>query len=360
MIRPFDWRDLALLHRMREQGVPLDSQQAYTRGINTFQIGLMEVIAPGHQGCILVAPPGKGGGSPAIGQVLHRTGEPLAQLGFIGPAETAEAANCMQLLDALSHDVGRRGAFALIAEVDEASPIFESLRRAGFAIYARQRVWLQEQGPIPSPAPSNQFWQQEQEEHQAAVRVLYANLVPGLVQQVEQAPHLDHADLVHCKEGDLQAYLDVEKGPRGLWIQPYIHPAVDDIQGLLGEALQCFRAGSSQPLYFSVRSYQGWIGHALERLGLQAVADQAVMVKRLAARQPRAVSAPIPAVDGTRAEPTIPFAATRHPSQQQTSPLDGPTEWGPSPPAPNSSDCAASFRLKIVTALWKSHFLWHN
>jgi len=333
MIRPFDWRDLALLHRMREQGVPLDSQQAYTRGINTFQIGLMEVLAPGHQGCILVAPPGKGEGSPAIGQVLHRTGEPLAQLGFIGPAETAEATNCMQLLDALSHDVGRRGAFALIAEVDETSPFFESLRRAGFAIYARQRVWLQEQGSMPFAYPSNQSWQQEREEHQTAIRLLYANLVPGLVQQVEQAPNPDHADLVHCNEEDLQGYLEVEKGPRGIWIQPYIHPAVEDIQGLLGEALHCIRAQSSQPLYFSVRSYQGWIGHALERLGLEAVADQAVMVKRLAARQPRAVIAPLPAVDGTRAEPTTPFAATQRPSQHPTSPLDKARGLEPGPPA---------------------------
>jgi hypothetical protein len=46
---------------------------------------------------------------------------------------------------------------------------------------------------------------------------------------------------------------------------------------------------------------------ALDRLGFDRVAEQAVMVRRLAATVRRAVPAPIPALNGGRVEPTTPF-----------------------------------------------------
>ncbi len=36
---------------------------------------------------------------------------------------------------------GERGALRLLADVDESSQAFETLRQCGFAIYSRQRIW---------------------------------------------------------------------------------------------------------------------------------------------------------------------------------------------------------------------------
>jgi hypothetical protein len=66
-------------------------------------------------------------------------------------------------------------------------------------------------------------------------------------------------------------------------------------------------------LYVCVRSYHGWMSATLERLGFEPCNDQAVMVKRLAARVRRPSLAPLPALDGTHPEPTTPFAHVESP-----------------------------------------------
>jgi len=48
MIRELDWRDLPLLHRVRDRGICPDSQLAFTRGANAFQNALLDVFIPGR------------------------------------------------------------------------------------------------------------------------------------------------------------------------------------------------------------------------------------------------------------------------------------------------------------------------
>ena len=57
-----------------------------------------------------------------------------------------------------------------------------------------------------------------------------------------------------------------------------------------------------------LRSYQGWMGGALERMGFSRLAEQAVMVRRVAATVRRAAPAALPAISRGRVEPTTPFA----------------------------------------------------
>jgi hypothetical protein len=136
---------------------------------------------------------------------------------------------------------------------------------------------------------------------------LYINIVPALVQQVEQPPIIERRDLAHALESDVLGYLDIERGPKGVWVQPYLHPAAENLDELLAGFLESYSDSRRRPLYFVVRSYQGWVSHGLERLGFTVCSDQAVMVKRLAAliRHPARVQ--LPAVEGTRPEPTTPF-----------------------------------------------------
>lgn len=308
MVRAADWRDLGLIHRVRNDGLCLDSQLAYTRGPNTLQTVILDLFTPGRSAYTLVSRASQKDEPDALGQIIHRVGDPHARLSFLGPEEAFPTSNGIRLLDELGKAAGQRGAHHLIAEVDETNPIFESLRKAGFAIYARQRIWHQSEIPAAGRTTQNAAWRSVKSSDELSLSQLYLNIVPALVQQVEQPPSLDRGDLAHSLEGDLLGYLDIERGPKGVWVHPYLHPAAENLDELLSGFLETYSDSRGRPLYFAVRSYEGWVGHGLERLGFNVCSDQAVMVKRLAALIRHPARARLPAVEGTRTEPTTPFA----------------------------------------------------
>jgi len=316
-VRPLDVRDLRLLHRVRRDGLCLDAQVAHTRGPHALQTALLDVLTPGRATHTLVARPVAPGAPPAVGQITHDLGASVARLGFIGPSSQVDGPLGLRLLDALSQEAGLRGAHNLIAEVNEDLPAFESLRRAGFAVYARQQIWRW-QGTPPAEQEFDGVWRSEVPSDSEAISWLVANLVPGLVLQVEAAPGRGRRGLLHWAEGELRAYLDLERGPRGVWAQPYIHPAVEGVDRLLAAFLR--RAAlPDRPVVVCLRSYQGWMVGALDRLGFDRIAEQAVMVRRLAATVRRVVPVPIRAINGGRVEPTTPFAGTELETIQRSS-----------------------------------------
>lgn len=306
-VRPLDVRDLRLLHRVRREGLCLHAQIEYTRGLQALQTAVLDVLTPGRATHTLVARPQQAGEAPAVGQITHDLGGRVARLGFLGPVTCVDHPIGMRLLDALTQEAGQRGAHNLIAEVDEQHPAFECLRRAGFAVYARQQIWGWEGTPPPPQPEQEGLWRSEVPADSEAIQWLVANLVPGLVLQVEDAPGRGRRGWLHWAEGELRAYLDLERGPRGVWVQPYIHPAVETIDLLLAAFLHR-AAEADRPTYVCLRSYQGWMAGALERVGFARLAAQAVMVRRVAATVRRHVAAAIPALNGGRVEPTTPFA----------------------------------------------------
>ncbi len=311
MIRSFDWRDLPLLHRLRHRGLCLDSQLAYTRGPNVLQFALLDMLNPGRSAHTLVFRPS---GQAAIGQVVLPQGRSGAHIAFLSPAEILEDGHGAEMLEAMARTGAEHGAHSLIAEVDEHSPAFECLRRFGFAIYSRQRIWGLASDAIPA-APVNELqaedaaalWRPAAPADELAISSLYLNLVPGLVQQVEPPPTRHGRDLVHWRQGELLGYLSFSGGPRGVWVQPYFHPGAEDPDQLLGAFLSHLDDQRQRPLYVCVRSYQSWMTAPLRALGFEALADQAVMVKRLVVslRQPQ--PAVLPALEGTLPKPTAPF-----------------------------------------------------
>ncbi|MBE3100216.1 MAG: hypothetical protein IMZ44_24105 [Planctomycetes bacterium] len=312
MIRPFDWRDLPLLHRVRHRGLCLDSQLAYTRGPNVLQYALLDMLNPGRTAHTFVARPS---GQASIGQVLLPPGRSGAHIAFISPAETLDDGHGAEMLDAMARAGAEAGAHSLIAEVDERTPTFESLRRFGFAIYSRQRIWRLASEAVPNaPAvePASEdglpLWRSATQADELAISSLYLNLVPPLVQQVEPPPTRHSRDLVHWRQGELLGYLSFDGGPRGVWVQPYFHPGAEDPDRLLGVLLSDLEDLRQRPLYVCVRSYQSWMTAPLNDLGFEALADQAVMVKRLAVSLRQSQPAVLPALEGTLPKPTAPFA----------------------------------------------------
>ena len=173
--------------------------------------------------------------------------------------------------------MGEQGAFHIIAEIDESSPVYSSLRRAGFATYARQRIWRLEGEALGDAETVT--WKPCGSSDIIATRSLYCNVVPGLVQQVEPLPKQRIKGFVHYQKGDLSAYIELKYGRYGIWVQPYVHPDVQGFDRQLVHFLRNLPHRRNRPLFVCIRSYQSWLESAVEGLGAQTGPRQAVMVK---------------------------------------------------------------------------------
>jgi hypothetical protein len=312
IIRAFDWRDFALLQRVRNRGICLHSQLNYTRGPHSFQATLLEMFTRGRSFHTLVARPESDHGVEALEHVQIHDNQPQAHLAYLTPEEALGSASGLGLLEAAARLAGQHGCQTLIAEVDENSVAFEALRKAGFGVYARQRIWQLNQSFSGDLEPKERAWRPEIRRDHNAIQSLYLNIVPAMVQQVEPPPQKHGRGLVYWMEGEMLGYLDLARGPRGIWIQPYFHPAAHLSDDLLAGFIQGFAPSASKPVFVCVRSYQGGLGGSLDRLGFAPCSDQAVMVKRLAHMVSDRARASLPAIEGTQPEPTAPFAHFDH------------------------------------------------
>jgi hypothetical protein len=305
-IRSFDWRDLPALHRYKRRSVFLHSALVLTRGPLMISGALLSSLTPAMG--IFTAVSTRNGRSDEviIGQMIHMPGAPFAQLTFLAPDAALDSSAILSLLDHLASQAGERGAFRLVADVDERTQAFEALRRCSFAIYTRQRIWRIQEPLVEKDECS--AWRQANERDLIAVRSLYSNLVPGLVQQVEPFPAERLHGVVYHDGEDLQAYVELKYGPRGIWAQPFIHPDAEKVAFRLVDLLKVIPYRRSRPVYLCIRSYQSWLETALEELGAESSPRQAVMVKHLAITQKAIRAFSLPALEGGHAEVSVPFA----------------------------------------------------
>lgn len=307
MIRPFDLRDISMLQNYRESGIFLDSIPTLTWGRTLVPAAAMlSPIAPATGVFTSVYLGDKTADIPLIGQVVHVAGSPYARFTFLAPDSAVESPALPELLEDLMKRVGGRGAKSIVAEVDENSHTFEALRRAGFSIYARQRIWRVETSSsngVTSP------WRKAQSVDEFPVRTLYNGIVPGFVQAVESAPQDRLRGKVYYEDSELFAFVDMVHGPSGVWMQPYIHHEADKVTGLLESLINEVPPRNTRPVYLCLRSYQSWLEHGLEDLGGEAGPRQAVMVKRMALTRKVGSTLKLPVVESGQAEITTPISA---------------------------------------------------
>lgn len=273
-VRSLDLLDLPFLSRYRQDVLPLDSARALTRGNPLGATALLSYLNPRRNLYTAVA---SQDGDSLMGQVILNEGETSARLVFLAPGEEINGLT-LPLLDHLTKQAGEWGALHVLAEVDEDSPAFKSLRQAGFAMYAWQRVWK-----LPGfiGQVEQKDWREVQETDWPAVQSLHAQIVPALLQPLENLPP-QAAGLVCAGEGGLQAYVLFSSGPQGVWLQPLIPPDSACFPEQLPGLVSASNAWNKRTVYVCVRSYQAWLESPLEDLGAEAGPRQAVMVKRLA------------------------------------------------------------------------------
>ena len=287
MIRPFHLRDLGLVHRLGDRGVVFQTQAALTTVPHPVRHALVNMLVGGHSTTYIWK--SKDPEAAAFVQLGLEEGQPNAHLASIG-VEVAEADSdgndkidediWLPLLDQLVVIAGQRGVLNLIAEAAEDGPELQVLRHAGFAVYTRQDIWINDR---LDPNGSGDLLTERQSIDDWDINVLYSNIVPGMIQSVEPGPPLDTGqNWVLREDGELTAYVHVCSGPVANWMRLFIHPnARTRPKVIIEAALQTLSPTAEHPVYCCVRRYQSWLLSALEKAGFQPWGSQAVMVKHI-------------------------------------------------------------------------------
>lgn len=309
-VRPFRWRDFPTLLRYRNEGLFFDSALQMTRGRALVPAAaLFSYLAPAIGLYTFVGTSDGQSDEPLIGQVSHSYASSLARLTYITPQSALESNAMAVLLEQIITQVAERGALRLLAEVSERSVAYQALREAGFAIYARQRIW-QLSAEIAPKVHLDNGWRGATEWDNSALRSLCHDLIPGLVQQVEPLDMANPYGLVYDKQGECLAYVELKYGWRGIWVQPFIHPDVGEVTPCLMALMQSLPYRLARPIYLCVRSYQAWLEPALQELGAEPGPSQVVMVKHLAIAKKVAPSFGLLGLESGHGEISAPVART--------------------------------------------------
>lgn len=227
----------------------------------------------------------------AVGQFRYKPEDALAHIVYVAPEldiYTRDDTVWLNVLDMMAREAGRVGAQALVGEIEEQDPLFETMRAAGYAVYARQEVWRRDALNYPSYHRPLKLTRAT-EEDSGRLSGLFMSTVPRLVQQYALSD-LDLPHLIYEVDGQIAASIAFSEGRHGIYMVPYIRADYfSDAAAIVESALRALPRAGKLPVYLCVRRYQEWLSEALEGLHFTQQSQQAVMVKHIAAwvRQPR-------------------------------------------------------------------------
>ncbi len=310
MIRLFDLRDLALVHRLSDKAVCLHAESGLIEDVHPVRSALGS-IWPGRQLPTYVWKADAGNANGFVQLQLREDGtqaqilcvaaeETEASEGAAGdggdnpaagkdPEARVSASMWLPLLDQLAAEAGSRGVQNLVAEVSEVGKALPVLRQAGFAVYTREDIWRLPQVAVGEP---RQLLRARRDVDDWDINLLYANVVPRLIQLVEPTPPLDDGDIwVLREDGDLTAFVQRHDGPAAGWLRLFVHPdARVPVEDIVASGLLLRTGATGQPLYCCVPRYQSWLQGALQGMGFAHWGSYAVMVRHTVKR----VQAPAP------------------------------------------------------------------
>jgi len=297
-IRPLAILDLPYLYSFRDEAIGLDTARTLTRGNPLGAAGLLAYVNPSRHIYSAIA---NSENEAVLGGIIHSRDETFAKLLYLAPSSQLGHPHLPELIENLSAQAGEWGAFHVLAEVDENSEAFVPLRKAGFSVYAWQRMW-----EITEVAESNfhtaqtikpEVWTRAHSIHLPAIQSLYHQIVPPLLQPVEPQPK---SSIGWISNDGAKCYAGMTHGMYGIVLMPLIHPEARDVGAKLAVLINNLTDRKNRPVYVCVRSYQAWLEPVLADLGAKAGQRQAVMVKHLAhlvrdaavarATQPKGVS----------------------------------------------------------------------
>jgi len=280
-IRPLALLDLPYVYSFRDEAIGLDTARTLTRGNPLGAVGLFAYVNPVRHIYSAII---NGEGQSVLGGIIHSRNDTFAKLLYIAPSSQLNHPNLPELIENLASQAGAWGAFHVLAEVDERSDAFVALRKAGFSVYAWQRMWnvseITEAGSARRPEPvEGSDWIRVRSVHLPSVQSLYHQIVPPLLHPFEPQPKAPTGWM--CGES-AKCYVSMVHGVYGIVLTPLIHPEATDVSAKLASLINNLPDRRNRPVYLCVRSYQAWLEPVLADLGAQGADRQAVMVKHLA------------------------------------------------------------------------------
>lgn len=328
MIRPFHLRDLALVHRLSEQGVSLHTESALTKSLNPVRGALLGIVGGDVPTYVWKS---EDRSLTGFIQLCIEDERPLAYILYLSssnelteaaaegddvPAKSPHYPNgdgngvnkkaWLSLLDQAVVEVGKRGTHSLVAEVDELGPELPILRQAGFVVYTRQDIWVLNE--VLTHADLD-ILRPRQEIDDWDIQLLYANTVPRLVQMVEPLPPLDeNTGWVLREDGELAAFIHVQDGSAATWMRLFVHPNAEArVDEIITAVLRLRPPKLTHPIFCCVRRYQSWVQGSLERNGFELWGSQAVMVKQTVQHTKKPIADLSALVEGQSITPTTPL-----------------------------------------------------
>lgn len=292
-----------------------DSEMGLTQGNPVGPLAFLASLNP-SVGSYTGVCSAEGGKTPLVGHIQYPEGERSARILFLMPEEGLDQPALPTLLEHLAIQAGAWGAFHLLAEVEESSGALEGLRRSGFSVYAWQRIWkylpkgdaASGNGAATGSAKNgNSPWHPVTSLDEISVRNLYQALVPPLVQSAEPLTLGRLTGWVYRQEDEIMAYVEGASGPHGIYLQPLIHPAVENVSQVLSSLLQRQPTLLGRPVFLAIRSYQAWLETIMRDMEVQVGPRQALLVKHLVLHQRAAQPARHSVLEKYTAEPTAPI-----------------------------------------------------
>lgn len=297
--------------------LPLDYELFLTHGSQTSLPAMLTSMNLGR-GVYMSVYRSDNGVPDLIGQMRYTPGDRSARMAFIAPEPECDTPSVNALIEYFAGLAGRQGAFHLLAELDEHHPALAYLRRSGFSVFSWQRIWKFPAETATGGMPN--LWKPARNGDEIAVRSLYHSLVPPLVQAAEPFHSRMNKGLVYRHEGEVLAHAAGVYGPRGIYLYPLIHPAVENVGEILADLLQQLPSRMGRPLYLSVRSYQAWLETTLQQIDGETLPRQALLVKHLVQAQRVEVPARLGVLENRQAEPTATIAThlRLHPAERDS------------------------------------------
>lgn len=292
-MRPFDLRDVTLVAQLENQGTPLNAELALTRKPRPLQAALTSFFSLSLHGArtyvcreSIDAHDERHEG---LVQIRPRQGTTRGYVTFIAPAlghsDHAEDV-WVRLIEYVSVEAAGMGLHHLIAEAPEDGAEVEPLRRAGFAVYLRQDIYRLNAGAY-RPSTVDGVLRDWEDADTWAIQQLYFNTAPRLAHLAEGVPLAGRSGArgyVYEEKGELAAYVEMRRGPRGAWFNLIVHPDAESRSAqIMSAALSRLGAGWDKPIFCGVRRYQEWLHRPLESLGFEAFGASVLMVKHLVA-----------------------------------------------------------------------------
>lgn len=282
-MRPFTWHDLPTLYAYRDQIISLDSGFDLTRGSAFLAPAILLDQLDPDSAVFLGVETSQRAAKKLLGRMALLEEERGANLSFLMPQTLSGSSAMTDLVDGLCRQAGEWGAICVRAEVEVGDPIFSTLRKSGFHVYDRQRIWMIEpQLHAHTLTDRKHRWHAADEWDQPAIRRLYTALVPPMVQAAHPLLAEKTPGLLYLQEGELMGYLESTAGPNGICLRPLLHPAIEDVSMVLQAAVLHFLPLLGRPVYITVPAYQGWLESTLYDMRAEVISLRTLMVKYLA------------------------------------------------------------------------------